>query len=341
MTKRSEVAKLAGVAESTISYALSGSRPISKETKKRIFDAISELDYKPNAMAAALRSGNSKMIALVFEAVNHGISQSDIGYLLGACDAARELGYNLFLWPVHNRRIDEVIKQVESGMLDGVMLMEIRLNDSRVNRLKKLGIPVALIGRTKNPEKEIYADRDFDGAIRIALQALIEMGHKKIAYLSTSQEQFENGFGAIVRAQNYASQFSQENNLTLSILNADVTDEAGVALGQQFVKKRQRPTALVSINSEAVAGFSRTVQRAGVKIPQDLSIICIDSNEVEALAQSPALSTVSPPAAEIGAAAVTSLVKRLAHLDIPEPAKLLTGKLVLRESTGPAPTIST
>jgi DNA-binding LacI/PurR family transcriptional regulator len=93
VTKRADVAKAAGVAESTISYALSGSRPISEATKKRIYKAMKDLDYKPNAVAAALRSGTSKMLALVFGVSDHGISQGDMTYVLGAADAARNLGY--------------------------------------------------------------------------------------------------------------------------------------------------------------------------------------------------------------------------------------------------------
>ena len=95
MVKRADVARAAGVAESTISYALTGSRPISEATKKRIFKAMKELDYKPNAVAAALRSGSSRMVALVFNVGENGISASDISYLIGAADAARELGFHL------------------------------------------------------------------------------------------------------------------------------------------------------------------------------------------------------------------------------------------------------
>jgi DNA-binding LacI/PurR family transcriptional regulator len=336
-TKRSEVAKAAGVAESTISYALSGSRPISDETKKRIFKAMKELDYKPNAVAAALRSGSSKMLALVFGVDDHGISQGDMTYVLGAADAARNLGYHLILWPVRDREIDSVIAQAHSGLLDGVILMEVRLNDSRVKLFKKLGIPVALIGRTAKPENDIYADRDFDSAVRMAIEELIRLGHKKIAYLSTSTQQADEGFGAIVRAETVALEVAKELNIDLSILHAEMSADAGMVVGRDFAKVSKRPTGIVSINSEAIAGFSRGVQREGLRIPRDLSIVCIDSNSVEALAQEPSLTTISPPATSIGGAAATALIKKLAQMDIPDPEKLWCGFLEVRESTGKAP----
>jgi DNA-binding LacI/PurR family transcriptional regulator len=337
VAKRADVARAAGVAESTISYALSGSRPISEETKSRILKAMKDLDYKPNAVAAALRSGSSKMLALVFGVTDKGITQGDISYLLGAADAARELGYHLILWPARDRDIDDVIAQAQSGLLDGVVLMEVRLEDARVKLFRKLGIPVGLIGRTSKPEKDIYADRDFDGAVRLAIEELVRLGHKKIDYLSTTVSQAEEGFGAIVRAENLAIHIAKEHKVKLNILHCEISVEAGVDLAGTYLKKNNCGTAIVSINSEAIAGFSRAIQNAGKKVPEDISIICIDSSEREAVAQAPALTTISPPAAEIGSAAVTSLIKNLANLDIEDPQQLWRGDLVTRGSTGPAP----
>jgi len=337
VAKRSDVARAAGVAESTISYALTGSRPISEETKSRIFKAMKDLDYKPNAVAAALRSGSSKMLALVFGVSDNGISQGDISYVLGAADAARELGYHLILWPARDRDIDDVIAQAQSGLLDGVVLMEVRLEDARVKLFKKLGIPVALIGRTSKPDKDIYSDRDFDGAVRMAIEELVRLGHKKIDYLSTTLKQAEEGFGAIVRAENVALEVAKELKVKLSVLHCGISVAAGAELARTYLKTSPTTTAIVSINSEAISGFSRGIQKVGVKIPKDLSIICIDTSPLEAIAQEPALTTISPPAADIGGAAVTALIKNLAHLDIKDPQKLWRGTLVTRESSGPAP----
>jgi DNA-binding LacI/PurR family transcriptional regulator len=277
------------------------------------------------------------MLALVFGVSDHGISQGDMTYVLGAADAARNLGYHLILWPVRDREIDSVIEQAQSGLLDGVILMEVRLNDSRVKLFRKLGIPVALIGRTAKPENEIYADRDFEGAVRTAIEELIRLGHKKIAYLSTTMEQVEEGFGAIIRSEAIAHEIAKELKIDISMLHADMSVEAGIELGKSFAKKANRATGIVSINSEAISGFSRSVQKAGIRIPTDLSIICIDTNALEAIAQEPNLTTISPPAADIGGAAAMSLIKKLANLNIEDPEKLWCGSLEIRESSGPAP----
>lgn len=277
------------------------------------------------------------MLALVFGVTDHGISEGDISYVLGAADAARELGYHLILWPVRDREIDGVIAQAESGLLDGVILMEIRMEDARVKIFRKLGIPVALIGRTAKPDRDIYADRDFEGAVRLAIEELVRLGHSRIDFLSTAAEQPNDGFAAIIRAEEFAMKVAKEFKVKLSILNAGRSFTTGAAIAQTYLAKSQRATGLISINSEAVAGFSQHVQSEGIAIPQELSIICIDSSEIEALSQQPALTTISPPAAEIGGAAVTALIKKLAQLTIEDPEKLWCGELVRRESSGPAP----
>ena len=336
MTKRSDVARAAGVAESTVSYALSGSRPISEETKKRIHKAMKDLDYKPNAVAAALRSGNSKMIGLVFGVNDHGINQSDISYVLGAADTARELGYHLVLWPIRDREIQSVVTHAQSGLLDGVILMEIKLDDSRVKLFNKLGIPVALIGRTAKPERDIYADRDFEGAIRIAFEELVQLGHKSIDFLSTAPKQVAEGFGAVVRAEEASLALAKEFGVKLNILHADVSLQAGIDLATKYFQKAKRATAIISTNTDAVTGFARGALKAGVRIPEDFSIICIATPAAEAITQEPSLTTVSPPASEIAGAATRALIKSLARLEFPDPEKLWSGTLIRRESTGPA-----
>jgi DNA-binding LacI/PurR family transcriptional regulator len=295
------------------------------------------LDYKPNAMAAALRSGNSKMLALVFGVTERGISQGDMSYVLGAADAARELGYHLILWPVRDRDMDDVIAQAHSGLLDGVILMEVRLEDARVKLFKKLGIPVALIGRTNKPDTDIYADRDFESAIRMALEELVRLGHTRIDFLSTTTTQVSDGFGAIVRAEQAAIEIAKELKVKLSIVHTGYVPQGGFDLGQNYGKKKREATAVISINSEAIAGFSRGLQKAGLRIPEDFSIICVDSTAIEAAAQEPTLTTISPPAVDIAGAAVSALIKSLSNPNMPAPQQLWSGELVVRESTGAAP----
>ncbi|MEI6649271.1 MAG: LacI family DNA-binding transcriptional regulator [Actinomycetes bacterium] len=337
MVKRSEVAKAAGVSESTISYVITGSKPISEATKRRVLKVMDEMGYKPNAMAKALRSGSSRMIALLFAVSDHGINDGDISYVLGAADEARKYGYHLILWPAYDREIEDAILQAQSGLLDGIVLMEIRMADARVELLHRLKIPVGLIGRTADYEDEIYADRDFEAAENVAFEELVRLGHKKIIFLSTTAKQFRDGFGAIVRGENAAKHLGKKYGVTVHIVHASNSIESGMKAAEQFAEKYQDITGIISLNSEAVIGFSRGIQKLGFRVPKDVSIICIDTIEQGALDAEPSMTTVSPPAAEIGAAAVRGLIKSLRSEVDEKSEKLFVGKLVSRESTALAP----
>jgi len=336
MAKRADVARLAGVAESTVSYALTGARPIAAETKARIFKAMADLDYRPNAMAQALRSGNSKMIAMLFGDQERGISDGDIEYVLSAANEARAYGYHLILWPVRRRAIEDVVIQADSGLLAGAILMEVALDDDRVKLLKKHGIPFALIGRTRDKADTIFADRDFDAAARLAVHHLTDLGHKELVFLSTSNENVEENIGATVRSEKAAIAAAKENGASMAIIHSDNTIQAGLDAAKEFLKKHSKCTGVVSVNAEGLIGFGRGLQRAGLNIAHDLSMICISTTNAGAVAFDPPLTTVTPPANEIGAAAARELIRALEGQDDNEPQKLFVGGLVVRESTGPA-----
>ncbi len=338
MAKRADVAKLAGVAESTVSYALTGARPIAEETKARIFKAMADLDYRPNAMAQALRSGNSKMIAMLFGDQERGISDGDLEYVLAAANEARSFGYHLILWPVRRRAIEDVVIQADSGLLAGAILMEVSLDDDRVKLLKKHGIPFSLIGRTKDKADTIFADRDFEAATKLAIRHLVHLGHKDLAFLSTSTANVEEKIGATVRAEKASIAAAKELGASLSIIHSENSIQDGLEAAKEFLKKHTKCTGVVSLNAEGLIGFGRGLQRNGWNIAADVSIICISTTNAGALAFDPPLTTVTPPANEIGAAAARELIRALEGQDDNEPQKLFVGELVVRESTGPART---
>jgi len=335
MAKRSDVAERAGVSESTVSYVITGTRPIGEETKARVLTAMAELGYKPNAMAQALRSGNSKMLAMLFGDQERGISDGDIEYVIAAADEARKYGYHLILWPVRRRAIEDVIKKAESGLLDGVILMEVSLKDERVALLKKHKVPFGLIGRTQNKADTVFADRDFEAATRLAVEELVGLGHTKLVALSTSNETVAGQVGATIRFEEALEYVAKDLKVQIDIMHAENTIQSGLDSAKDFVKKYKNRTAVVSVNAEALIGFSRGLQRAGLDIPEDVSLICISTTPAGSIAFDPPLTIVAPPASEIGAAAARELIHALQGKPDDEPTKLFVGEVIRRDSTSP------
>jgi DNA-binding LacI/PurR family transcriptional regulator len=187
MATRADVARRAGVSASTVSYALSGDRSIKEETRARVLKAVAELNYRPHFAAGALAGGKSKTLALLSPSGEFGIALIALEYINGAAAAARDRGYHLVIWPSEESEMSEVQTFAESGMISGVILMEIKFKDDRVDYLKKAKVPFTMIGRTEKPEKLTYVDRDFEGATEQGIKYLASLGHKKIAFLTTDR----------------------------------------------------------------------------------------------------------------------------------------------------------
>src|SRR3954470_16958217 len=179
MATMSDVARHARVSVSTVSYVLTGTRPISAATRERVLAAMAELDYQPNAMARGLASRRSGILGLLLPLRDRPLGATESGFVTGATAAAREAGYHLMLCPIDVDDLDELRALATQGMVDGVLMMEVRLSDERVDLLAELGLPLALIGRTDTPEASTYVDIDFEQTVDAAVTHLADLGHRR------------------------------------------------------------------------------------------------------------------------------------------------------------------
>src|SRR3954470_1594030 len=156
-----EIARRAGVSRSTVSYALTGNRPVSEETKRRIQAVVDELDYRPNAAARALKEGRTRTIGLVIPPASQRLTDMQLGFVASVVEAAPHADFDVLLSPSggdHDRSFERV---VTGRRVDGVILMEIRLEDDRVTRLQHTGLPFVTIGRTGNSQDMWWVDVDY------------------------------------------------------------------------------------------------------------------------------------------------------------------------------------
>ena len=176
MATMEDVAKRAGVALSTVSYALSGKRPVSDETKQRILKAIDELGYHPNILARGLASKHTRVIALLFPALVQGLSEVQLEFVTNAADVASQQGYALLLWTAPGED-QEILRLTHEGLIEGLVLMEIKLHDPRVETLLELGYPFTMIGHCQDNHDISFVDFDFDQAVRLAVEQPLQQAH--------------------------------------------------------------------------------------------------------------------------------------------------------------------
>ena len=124
MPTMQDVAKHAGVAVMTVSYAINGTRPISEETRQRIFAAMEEMGYRPNVLARGLASKRSRIVALLLPAAKRGLGLTELEFVMSATEVARENGYHLVLWPTEIRDPRALQQLMQRGLVYGVIVLE-------------------------------------------------------------------------------------------------------------------------------------------------------------------------------------------------------------------------
>jgi len=319
---------MAGVSASTVSYALSGERPIKAETREKIMRAIAKLDYQPNFAAGALAGGKSKSLALLSPSGEFGIALIALEYINGAGAAARARGYHLVIWPSQESEMAEIKTLARSGMISGVVLMEIKLDDPRVKYLVKEKVPFAMIGRTSDSDQHAYADRDFEGVAENGIEYLAGLGHKNLAYLSTDRD-----IGVDTKFSAAVVNAAKKHKLKLNKIR--VVNEASSGR-KGFIEMRQKypdVTAVVSLNDLATLGFLSGAKEFGVDIPKQLSVIALDTPQNHIEMSWPPLTTVNLPAHELGEAAVNILIDQIEGTQTTSRQQLLVGDLVVRGTT--------
>lgn len=337
MPTMTDVARRAGVSVSTVSYALNGTRPISEATRQRIFAAIDELGYKPHALARGLASKRSRLIALLFPASERGLGYTELEFVTSAAMAAKENQYNLVLWSYDVHDLDDLHQLIRQRLVDGVVVMEVHEHDERIGLLRSLEFPFSMIGRCAGADDLDYVDIDFAQTVRDAVDHLVGLGHRQIAFLNQSEAAYTAGYGPVVRTQAGFEETMQAHGLDAVSRFCRTAPHAGYEAFRALIDQHPDLTALITMNERAVPGILLAIQESGWTVPDDFSLVVIVSSRSVAEMMIPPLTTLEAMTTEMGRLGVELLVQQLEG-SRPEPSHiLLPCRLVERRSAGPVP----
>ncbi|WP_182877359.1 LacI family DNA-binding transcriptional regulator [Microbispora sp. H10670] len=329
-----EIARRSGVARSTVSYALSGKRPVAEETRRRIQAVIDELGYQPNATAKALKEGRTRTIGLVVPPASRRLTDLQLGFVASVVDAAARADLDVLLSPSggeHDRSFERV---VSGRRVDGVILMEIRLEDDRVARLRRSRLPFVGIGHTSRPDEMSWVDVDYETLISGCVHHLADLGHRRIALVNRSAELVAAGYGPAHRAQAGFTRAAAERGVEgVEVCCADDA-RSGQSCVERLLAEDPGLTAIATINEAAMPGMYRAIERAGLAVPGDFSVTGV-SARLWAESLHPPLTAADMPADELGAHAVEMLIQRIAEPATPHRHLLVAPPISLRGTTGP------
>jgi DNA-binding LacI/PurR family transcriptional regulator len=332
MATMADIAKRAGVALSTVSHTLSGKRPVSEEVRQRVLQAIAELEYQPHALARALATKRTRTVALLYPALTTGVAEANIDFVKGALEVASQKRYAFLLWTAPNED-QEILTMIQQGFIDGLILMEIRLEDPRVAMLKERNYPFTMIGHCRENNSINFVDLDFDYAIHAAVEYLAKLGHKHIAFINQPSQIIEMGTAYAVRSQEAFCRAIEKWGLEGVATPCESSAQGGYHTTQALFKKDPALSAIVISNAWVSGGVTRAVYDNGLKIPEDVSLVAILPPHLAEMA-TPMLTAIDFPFAEMGHMGADMLI-RLLEGEKEITQLLLKPQLTIRQSSGP------
>jgi DNA-binding LacI/PurR family transcriptional regulator len=229
--------------------------------------------------------------------------------------------------PAGLRRIDA------SALVDGLILMDVELDDDRIPLLRELDRPSVLIGFPADPTGLTCVDLDFAAAGAACVTHLASLGHKHIALLGAPEAVYERGTGFARRTMSGFLDAAEKLDIPARWMPCEETADAVARRVGQALTDDPELTGLVVHNEAAVEPVLAALRAAGRRVPLDMSVLAICPDEL-AQRTSPALSSVLVPAEDVGTHAVTLLMRKLEGVSVPE-STLLAPRLTLRASTAP------
>ncbi|MCI2238935.1 LacI family transcriptional regulator [Paenibacillus sp. TRM 82003] len=326
MATIADVAEVAGVSASTVSYVLSGKRAISAATRARVEEAVSRLGYRPHAGARALASSRTGVLALVVplhDDVDVGVVMQ---FVRGVVTTARAHDHDILL--LTQEETAGLERVTSTSLVDGLVVLDIGVDDPRVGVLARLGRPTVLVGVPRDPHGLSCVDFDFAGAARVAVAHLAALGHRRVGLVGATPSSVRRGAGYADRLREGFLAGAAAAGLTTAAAPCAATAEGARACLAELRAQLPAPTALVVHNEAALPHLLAALDAEGTRVPDDLSIVSVGAPDARARA----LTGLDVPALDIGRASVEVLLERTAAPRAPE-VRLLSSLLTDRGST--------
>ena len=329
-----DVAKLAGVSRTTVSFVLNDvpGVKITEETRQRVLQAARELNYYPTAAARSLASGKTKRIGLVLGEGKKRLSADAFlpAFLQGITASVHRRGYLLVLQMAEDVPSHEAyVRLIREQQVDGLILSGPRSDDPSLPELAEDEFPLILHGRLGSCIMPCV-DVDNQAGAYQAVTHLIGLGHSRIGFVSNAPLSYS---GAQDRFAGY-KQALAEHMLPLEeelVRTAAFMPEAGQAAMRELLELPERPTAVFAAGDVVAIGVMSAIQAASLKIPEDIAVVGFDDIFLAAHTQPP-LTTVRVPAYGLGWTAAEMLISLIEGEDA--SSVTLETELVIRDSCG-------
>ena len=324
------VARLANVSIATVSRTINRVSTVNPRMAKQVWDAIEKLDYFPNTQARALVSGRSRLLGLIVSEITNPFFPE---LIQGFEDIAVENGYEILISSTNYdpQRMSLCIRRMLERRAEGVAVMTFGVEKPLLEQLAERKVPLVFVDVGPERPGISLLRVDYRNGIQQAVRHLATLKHNEIAFISGPRYLHSAGsrLSAFCKSMEECGLAVDPSQLA----EGDHTLEGGMAAMDRLLKLKRVPTAVMCSNDMTAIGVMHTIYRAGLKVPDDLSVIGFDDIHM-AQVTIPPLTTIQMSCIDLARGAVNAL---RAHVENGGEAKRnynIETRLIVRESTG-------
>ncbi len=324
-----EVATRAGVSKATVSRVLSKTHTIAPETERRVLEVVRQLNYHKNVHARRLATGRSDLFGLVISEISNPYFPEIIrGFQAEAWD--RGLDVVLCNTEYRSQRSQSVIQKLIESDVRGVAIMTSSLDKGVTSELTAAGIP--LVFCNLSPAERLVSNIaiDYQRGISQAIEHAVELGHRRAAVIAGP----EDNRTAVTIKQALVAGLTERKLNSLTVGHSNYRVDAGASAVRAILSSPVLPTIIFCGSDLIAMGAMNALEEAGVRIPEDVSVIGIDDISFAFLTRPP-LTTISVPRERLGRTAFQSLEKMLKLKRRQGGDYYLETELIVRKSTAP------
>ncbi len=326
-----EVAAYAGVSPTTVSHALSGKRPVSPRTHAAIRQAMELLGYEPSLIAQRLAGQPTQTIALLFPLVSGLFSSVDHRFIPAFGQPIAEQGYTFLVIYSPQMEMTQFRRFISSRLADGVLLMQLLLDDPRIPWLYEYEVPFVTIGRPQSANDIPFVDQDFEAGMRQTLEHLAQFGHHHVALFSYQDE----SIGFVARQRAAFINIATKLGITPVIAPTEFSDVSAYHAMRAMLETHSPVTAIIVWSDLNIIGIEQALAERNLRVPEDISLVCYDRTPAFSMLAED-LTIIDTDIETMGQKAARLLLQILAG-EMPEPKQeLIPSRLIIGRSTGPA-----
>jgi LacI family transcriptional regulator len=329
-----DIAREVGVSITTVSRALAGYDDVAESTRLAVQTAAQRLGYVPNVTARRLQKQRTDTLGFIIPTFGPRFSDPFFSeFIAGIGNEAADHNFDLLVSthpPDSERELEAYRRATSGGWVDGLLVVRTRENDRRIQLLCRHQFPFVAFGRTTNSCEFPYVDEDGECGMRLLVEHLIGLGHRRIAFICPPQGLM---FGRY-RSQGYYETM-REHDLPVRpewVVEGDMTQRGGADAVEKLLALQPLPTAIIGGNDLMAIGAMNRIQKHGLRVADDISVAGFDDIPLAAHSHPP-LTTIRQPIYQIARETCAMLIDLITGQE-PHPAqRLMTPELVVREST--------